>query len=196
MNILNALLSYVLLYRYFTIAIVVYSAALILPLPASAMLLAVGAFASQGYFSFWAALAVAVVANTLGDCTGYVITRRWGEAVIRLLRLHRVEFFNRLREELRTDAAITVFTTRFAGSLSVVANFLAGLVAVPFKIFFVNDILGNIIEPFVILSVGYLVGSYWNDFSNTLELVAAIVAVAVVMFVLFRIQRRMAKKYD
>lgn len=53
MNILSSLPSYVLLYKYVAIALVVYSGAVILPLPANAMLLAVGAFASQGYFSFW-----------------------------------------------------------------------------------------------------------------------------------------------
>src|SRR5476649_1096482 len=106
MNILNSLLSYVLLYRYWTIAVVVYSSALILPLPANAMLLAVGAFASQGYFNFWAALGIAVSANTLGDLTDYALARRYGEHITRLLRLHRFKFYNQLREELRTDAAI------------------------------------------------------------------------------------------
>ena len=196
MNILNSLLSYVLLYRYFTIALVVYASALILPLPANAMLLAVGAFASQGYFSFWLSLAIAAIANTLGDCTGYIVARKWNNFVIRNLRLHRVKFFNQLEEEFRSDAAITVFTTRFAGSLSTIANFLAGLVAVPFKIFLVNDFLGNFIEPFVILSIGYLVGNYWNDFSGTLDIIAAIIAVGVIMFILLRIQKRIAKKIE
>lgn len=195
MNILNVLLSYVLLYKYLAIAAVVYSSALILPLPANAMLLAVGAFASQGYFNFWTALAVAVVANTAGDCTGYAITRQYGLRVTRLLRLHKFKFYDQLQEELRTDAAITVFMTRFASSLSVIGNFLAGLVRVPFGTFFVNDFLGNVIEPFGALGLGYIAGDYWNNFSNLLELVAAIVAVAVIIFVLARIYRRMMRHY-
>lgn len=193
MNILNSLLSYVLLYKYAAIAIVVYSSAVILPLPSNAMLLAVGAFASQGYLNFWLALAVAVTANTLGDLTDYGITRRWGERVTRVLHLPKFKFYNQLQEELRTDAAITVFTTRFAGSLSPVANFLAGLVGVPFKTFLINDLAGNLIEPFCALALGYLVGDYWNDFSDLLELVAAIIAVGVIMFVLIRMYRRMMK---
>jgi membrane protein DedA with SNARE-associated domain len=196
MNILNSLLSYVLLYKYLTIAVVVYSSAVILPLPANAMLLAVGAFASQGYFNFWGALATAVIANTLGDLTDYGLTRKYGERVARILRLHKFKFYNQLQEELRTDAAITVFTTRFAGSLSPVASFLAGMVGVPFKIFLVNDILGNIIEPLAAISLGYFVGNYWSNFSNLLEIIAATVAVAVVMFILWRMYRRMMKKYE
>lgn len=194
MNILNSLLSYVLLYKYATIAAAVYFSAVILPLPSNAMLLAVGAFASQGFFNFWGALATAVVANTLGDLTDYAITRRWGERVTRLLRLHKFKFYNQLQEELRSDAAVTVFTTRFAGSLSPVANFLAGLVRVPFNTFLINDILGNIIEPLGALALGYAAGDAWNSFSGLLELVAAIVAVAVIIFVLARMYRRMMRR--
>ncbi len=128
MDVLGLLLSYLLLYKYTALAVVVYISALLLPLPSNAMLLAVGAFSSQGYFSFWISLAIAVTANTLGDLTGYAITRRYGVTVIRTLRLDKVRFFNQLQTELRTDAAITVFLTRFAGWLSTVSNFLAGLV--------------------------------------------------------------------
>jgi membrane protein DedA with SNARE-associated domain len=196
MNILNSLLAYVLLYRYWTIAAVVYSAAVILPLPSNAMLLAVGAFASQGYFNFWGVLATAVIANVAGDLTDYGITRHWGDRVVRLLHLHKFKLYSQLQEELRTDAAITVFMTRFAGSLSPIAALLAGLVGVPFNTFLINDFLGNLIEPFVALGIGYVVGNYWDSFSNLLELIAAIVAVAIIMFVLFRIYRRMMRKYE
>ncbi len=193
---LGPLLSYVLVYKYAALFLIVYSAALIVPFPGNTMLLAVGAFASQGYFSFWLSLAVAVVANTLGDLSGYALTRRYGDAIIRVLRLHKARFFDYLKEELRTDAAVTVFTTRFAGSLSPIANFLAGIVAVPFFVFLVYDFLGNFIEPFVALALGYAVGSYWSDFSNIVSLFAAVVAVAVIMFVLIRIYRRIMRKYN
>lgn len=193
---LNPLLSYVLLYKYVALFLIVYSGSLLIPWPVNATLLAVGAFSSQHYFNFWIAVAIAVIANTLGDLTGYAVTRIWGEPVIRALQLHRVKFFNYLREEFRTDAAVTVFTTRFASSLSTVANFLAGLVGVPFITFFVYDFLGNALEPTAVLTLGYLVGDYWNNFSNLLSLFAAIVAVAVIMFMLGRIYRRAGRKYN
>jgi membrane protein DedA with SNARE-associated domain len=191
---LGFLLSYVLIYKYVAIFLVVYFSALILPLPANAMLLAVGAFASQGYLSVWVSLAVAAVANTLGDLTGYGITRKYGEAVIRKLRMSRVNVFGYLREELREDAAVTVFTTRFAGSLSTASNFLAGLVGVPFLTFFFFDLVGNIIEPAIALGLGYLVGDYWSDLPEFMGLIAGMVAVGVVLFILARIYRRTMKK--
>jgi membrane protein DedA with SNARE-associated domain len=141
-------------------------------------------------------LAVAVAGNTLGDLTDYGITRKYGEAVIRFLHLSNSKFFLQLKKELRTDAAITVFTTRFAGSLSSIANFTAGLVEVPFGTFLAYDVLGNFIEPGVALALGYAVGDYWNDFSGTLELLAGIVAVGVIIFILARIYRRMRKSVE
>lgn len=195
MDILAALLSFLLLYKYAALFAIVYAAALLLPLPTNTMLLAVGAFASQGYFNFWLSLAIAIVANTLGDLTGYGITRRYGERVVRALKMHNIRFFNQLREELRTDAAVTVFTTRFAGWLSTPTNFLAGLVAVPFPTFLWWDLLGNAIEPAVALSLGYAVGNYWDDLSGIFELIAAVIAVSVVIFVLTRIRNRITRKY-
>ena len=193
---LSPILSYVLLYKYFAIFFVVYTGAVIVPWPANAMLLAVGAFAGQGYISFWLSLVVAVVAITLGDLTDYGLSRKFGERFIHKFRIDKVRFFIRLKEELITDAAVTVFMTRFAGSLSSIANFLAGLVEVPFMTFLWFDILGNIVEPFAALTLGYAVGNYWSDFSNILSLGAAIVAAAVLLFVLARIYRRMMRKYE
>jgi membrane protein DedA with SNARE-associated domain len=193
---LAPLLSYVLLYKYVAIGIIVYTSAIILPLPTNAMLLAVGAFASQGYFNYWILVPLAVISNTLGDLTDYGLTRYYGERVTRLLRLHKVKFFNHLAEELRTDAGVTVFITRFAGNLSPIAALLAGLVEVPFGTFLFWDFLGNFIEPVAALTIGYAVGSYWNDFSNTFSLLAGIAAAGIVLFVLARIYGRITKKYE
>lgn len=193
---LAPLLSYLLIYKYFALFAVVYFSAVIVPLPSNAMLLAVGAFSSQGYFSFWLSLTVAVVANTLGDLTDYGLARKYGVAIIHFLRLDRLSFFRELEKELRTDAAITVFMTRFAGVLSSPTNFLAGMAKVPFLTFLWCDFWGNIIEPFAALALGYLAGAYWSDFSGPLSLFAAVVATVVLLFVLARIYRRIMRKYE
>ena len=103
-EILARLLSYVLLYKYVAVGLIVYVSAVIVPLPTNAMLLAVGAFASQGYFNYWILAPLAVIANTLGDLTDYGIARYYGEWIARALRLHKIKFYYQLKEELRTDA--------------------------------------------------------------------------------------------
>lgn len=194
--IVSSLLSYILLYKYVALFLIVYLGAIIVPWPVNITLLAVGAFASQHYLSFWASLGIAVVANTLGDLTDYGLTRYFGERLIRLLQLHRVKFFGHLKDELRTAAAVTVFMTRFAGSLSSITNFLAGLVGVPLRTFLTYDLIGNIIEPGGALTLGYIVGNYWNNFSNFLSLIAAIVAVIILLVIFSRIYRRIMKRYE
>ncbi len=194
-SLLNPLLSYLLLYRYVALALVVYVGAVGVPLPVNVLLLALGGFSSQGYFSFWLSLAIAALFNTAGDLTGYGITRLWGDAIIRGLRIRRAKFFVNLERELRSDAAVTVFVTRFAGSLSSVTNLLAGLVKAPFTAFLASDLAGNVLEPFAWLAVGYMVGNYWSDFSEVSDTVGVVVAIGAVMFVLARMQRRFMRKY-
>jgi len=196
MDILSLLLSYLLLYKYVTLALVVYCGAALLPLPSNAMLLAVGAFSSQGYFNFWLSLAICVTANTLGDLTGYAITRHYGERVIKKLKIDKIRFYHQLQEELRVDAIVTVFITRFAGWLGTATNFLAGLVKVPLGTFLLFDILGNFIEPGIALALGRIVGDYWNNFSGIFELITGVFAVGTIIFILIRIQRRIEKKYS
>ena len=61
------------MYRYTTLFTLIFLSAVIVPLPANTVLLAVGAFITQGYFDFgWAAI-VALIANVLGDSVGYFI---------------------------------------------------------------------------------------------------------------------------
>ena len=192
---LSSLLSYLLLYRYAALAIVVYVGAVGAPLPVNMMLLALGAFANQGFFSFWLSLGITAAFNTAGDLTGYGITRKYGDWIMRVLHIRKAQFFVNLEKELRSDAAITVFITRFAGSMSSVTNLLAGLVKVPFMTFFVNDLVANILEPGMWLGIGYVVGNYWSNFSGLSSIVGGIFAVSIIMFVLFRIQQRLTKKY-
>jgi membrane protein DedA with SNARE-associated domain len=191
---LGSILPYVLIYKYAAIFIVSFLGAIILPLPVNMMLLAIGAFSSQGYFNIWFSLTAAMTGNILGDMMDYVLARRYGEALIRKLNIRHNAFFLQLEEELRSDAVSTVFTSRFAGSLSSITNFLAGFVGVPLWSFLIPDVVGDFIEPLVILFVGYGLGTYWSSASDILDMFAALVATAVILFILFRIYRRMLKR--
>ena len=193
---LSSLLSYILLYRYVALAIAVYLGAMGLPLPVNIALLALGAFASQGYFSFWTSFAIAIAGNVLGDLTVYGVTRRYGDAIVGFFRLRKVKFFVNLEKELRSDAAITVFITRFGSAMSPLTNVLAGVSKVPFLTFLPADIAGNVLEPFGFLAFGYAAGSYWNDLSGAADLIGAIIAVVSVIFILVRMQKRFMRKYE
>jgi membrane protein DedA with SNARE-associated domain len=60
--------------------------------------------------------------------------------------------------------------------------------------FIIPDVIGDTVEPLGILFIGYVLGTYWDSFSGVLEIIASIIAVGVIMFILFKLYRRMTKR--
>ena len=167
---LAPLLSFLLLYKYWAIFLTVFAAAIAVPLPINSILLAAGAFASQGYFSFSLSFTVAMVANLLGDSLDYFLARRYGHAALRLLRIRVPAYLERLEEYVRDHPGPTIFFTRFAGAADAVANVFAGFVGVPFLVFLWWDFLGNGISIGGVLWAGYFFGDNWTAFSKFFSL--------------------------
>ena len=71
--VLATTLSYLLIYKYLAFFVLLFLGSFILPLPDNLILLAVGAFASQGYFSFFLVLILAIITTTASDILGYVL---------------------------------------------------------------------------------------------------------------------------
>ncbi len=189
-SILTFLLSYLLLYKYAALFLIVFSSAMILPLPVTEVMLAVGAFVGQGYFDFIISLTVAQVANVLGDLVDYAIARKYGYGVIHKLRLNRSRFFTKLEQEMQVHARSTIFVTRFAGGLGPVVNLLSGAIGISLRKFLVYDFAGNLVYYIAALLIGYWAGSYWENFSELMSLVVGILVVVVVMIALWRIYKR------
>jgi undecaprenyl-diphosphatase len=195
-SILSFFLSYLLLYKYLAIFVITFSAGVILPLPVSALLLAVGAFSSQGYFDFSTSLLVAGGGNVCGDIFDYWLARRYRYAAIRWFRADRSRFFSQLEKYLKQNAGRTVFLTRFAASLDPVVSLLSGLTGVPFMKFLFFDAAGNFLEAIVILYLGYVVGTQWQKFSNLLTIFEGILFAGILLYILFRIYRRMSRRHS
>jgi membrane-associated protein len=192
--IFNFLLSYLLLYKYLTLFVVAVAAGIIVPLPLSALTLAVGAFSSQGYFSFILSLVAVAGGNIVGDAFDYYLAKKYGHAVVHRFKIDRSRFFIQLERYTREKAGWTIFITRFAGSLDPVVNFLSGLAEVPFLKFLFFDSLGNTLEIFFVLYVGYLAGNYWQNISGAIDIIGGIIIVAVIMYFLFKIYGRYSRK--
>jgi len=167
---LGAFLSFLLLYKYVALFAFIFFSAVILPLPDNSILLATGAFASQGYFNFWVSLAVALVANIAGDCVGYFLARRWGKAALARLHVGIPRYIDRLDGYIRRHPRRSIFITRFIGTADVVANVLAGFTGVPLGMFLLWDAAGNFVSLFYILYLGYLFGVYWSNVSGILSI--------------------------
>ncbi len=191
--ILPFLLSYLLLYKYAALFLIVFSSAMILPLPVTELMLGIGAFVGQGYFNFAASLAVAQAANVLGDLADYAITRKYGYGVIHKFRLNRSRFFTKLEQEINVHVRSTIFLTRFAGGLGPAVNFLSGAIKVPVVKFLIYDFAGNFVYFTAVLLGGYLAGNYWENFSELMSIFVSILVVVMIMTTLFRVYKRMKR---
>jgi membrane-associated protein len=167
---LGAFLSFLLLYKYVGLFVFIFASAVILPLPDNSILLATGAFASQGYFDFWISLAVALVANVAGDCVGYFLAKRYGKAALARMHVRIPPYIDRLDAYLRRHPRRSIFITRFIGTADVVVNVLSGFADIPLGKFLLWDVLGNFVSLFYILYLGYLFGAFWSNVSGILSI--------------------------
>jgi membrane protein DedA with SNARE-associated domain len=184
---LTTLLSYLLLYKYVAVFVIVFLSGLLLPFPANTLMLAAGAFASQGYLSGSLALGVAVVANVLGDSLGYSLTRLWGTRLITEAHLKRFKTVDRVEKFVRQNTRLTIFVTRFFGSAGVAVNFLAGLSGVAYRRFVTYDILGNFVDLGCFVVAGYFLGVYSDNYSDIALLTGWIIFIAIAIFLIFRL---------
>ena len=185
--ILSSLLSFLLVYRYPALFIVIFASAIIVPFPVDTMLVAVGAFASQGYFSAIVSYFAALLANVLGDIMSYFIWKRYGHSIIRDKYAKKYRFFGQLEKYVKSHAGSTVFASRFVGILGPVVNFLCGYGRARFEVFLFGSLLGNSIDTVWPIVLGFAVGSYWENFSNTVDIFAAVIALLAVMATLIRV---------
>ena len=165
-SVVGVLLSFLLLYKYWALFAVIFLAAVIVPFPSNSLLLATGAFASQGYFSFPLSLTIATVANVLGDCTDYFLARRYGRRMFPLLHTNLPSYIERLEGFVRKHPGPTIFVTRFVGTVEEIVSFLSGFIPVSFGTFLLYDLLGNLLSIWIVLYAGFFLGIYWQDFSG------------------------------
>ena len=192
--ILTTLLSYLLLYKYAAIFVVVLVSGFLLPLPSNTLLMAAGAFASQGYMSAAWVFIVALVSNVLGDCAGYAVTRIWGTRFVSRERLARFKWFTKIEDFVRTYSRLTILVTRFLGTPGSLVNFLCGLIPTPFGRFVLYDTIGNALDTALFLAAGYMLGTFSESFSDIATLVGWIVVILVVIFLIVKLFIRKKNK--
>lgn len=78
---LEFFLSYLLIYKYVVLFLVVSIASVGIPMPATALLMATGAFAAQGYMDLRYIFVFGFLASVLGDLLGYYVSILYGRNV-------------------------------------------------------------------------------------------------------------------
>lgn len=187
--IFGVLLSWLLLYKYALLFGVFFLSALALPLPGNTLLLATGAFASQGYMNFPLAFLTVLVANVAGDVAGFVLADLYGQRVVEKLRIKR-SYLEGMEKYVSRHPRATIFLSRFGGTLDPVVNILSGLGEVSLRTFLIFDVLGNAVSLFLVITAGYYLGDYWQSFSGVVStigwIIFALLAAAGIMIIFRR----------
>ncbi len=185
--IVTTLLSYLLLYKYVTVFVVILLSSFLLPLPSNTLFMAAGTFASQGYFNVETLFVVGLISNCLGDISAFSVTRIWGNKIITKERMRKFSILAKIEDFFNAHSKMTIFLTRFTGTPGVVINFLAGLTEVPAKVFVFIDIVGNIINIVFFITLGYYLGVFSESYSDVLEILGWIVIVAIAIYLIVKL---------
>jgi membrane protein DedA with SNARE-associated domain len=189
------LLTQIINYGAPILGIVVFLAALGIPIiPATAIIIAVGAFCREGFLPWHTTGLVALICVVLGDCLGYGLGYYVRGPVVR--RFGDSERWIKAENFFRDSAGWSIFLTRFlfTGIASAV-NIIAGTSNISFRTFLLYDLAGEFIWVLGYGGLGYLFGSQWeivSDFiSNFGGFILGIVLLGVGIWLARRRQRRL-----
>jgi membrane protein DedA with SNARE-associated domain len=199
---MNATLQFVLQYGYWVLFANVLAEQLGLPIPAVPALLAMGALAGLGKFSFAMALAIAFVACVMADFVWYYMGRTRGQAILNLMCKMSLEpeFCVRRTKGLfgrYGDKGLLV--AKFLPGFSTVAPPMAGLTRMSPARFLLLDGSGSLLWTATFMGVGFLLRTQLEEAAQALSRFGArlgvVMGIVVAAYAAFQWRER-RKKLD
>ena len=126
-------------------------------LPGDTLLFTVGFLASGGTLNIWISLVGLIIATYTGGIVGYLFGKRVGHAIFfkKGSFLFDPRNLERTRVFYRKYGKWTVVLSRFVPFARTFAPILAGVGEMNFSSFLKFNILGSILWPCIVVSVGY-----------------------------------------
>lgn len=186
----DTLLSWTVIYGPSMLFVSLFLGAVGIPLPATFLVLAAGAFVRQGVLDPYGAIILALLGAALGDITSYgmgrfargPITRRFGQAGT----------WQKAELNLRQRGAIAVYLTRWLLTpLAIPTNLVAGSTGYPFARFGAYILIGELTWLLVFGGIGYAFSSQWEAVSEFISNFSGVLVGIVLLglggyFLLFR----------
>lgn len=163
---MNDLFHHLVHYGYSVLFVFVVAEQSGLPVPAIPVLLAVGALAGLGEFSFPLALLTAVFAAVVGDFGWYLLGRYRGRAVLNLVC--RVSFepdscVRMTQDSFQKHGAKLLLFSKFVPGLSTAAPPLAAIMKMPILRFVAWDVAGSSLWAGLFIGLGYVFRTQLED---------------------------------
>jgi membrane-associated protein len=163
-------------------------------LPGDSLLFTAGLLASQGHLDLMALLVFCFIAAVLGDNVGYYTGYKLGHKVFK----HEDSFFFKKSYIEKTQAFYqkygrkTIIMARFVPIVRTFAPIVAGTAHMDYKTFFRFNLIGGFLWTWLVLLLGYFLGSVFPDIQHYLTPIILIIIVLSIIPTIFEIWR--AKK--
>ncbi|MDZ7858868.1 DedA family protein [Sphaerotilus sp.] len=142
-----------------------FFAALGVPLPATMLLVATGAFSQHGVMGWQAAAGVAVVAAVAGDGCSYLLGRLVGERITS--RWKDSKAWRSAEQQFERWGIWTVFLSRFLFTpIALPVNLIAGSTRFPWPRFLMAVVVGEVIWVLLFGGLGLLFADNWEALSQ------------------------------
>lgn len=197
--ILQNLIPYLILYKYTTIFVISFAAALVVPIPSGSLLMAAAAYARFGYFDIYWVIILSIIANILGDNMGYWIARMYGRDVLSRIGFRRIlasNNFKNIEDKFNRHPGFIIFASRFEVLSTLSVNLLSGISKIPYKKYLAHEIPGSIIQVGVYSMIGYLFADNWQSISSTIGRVTLIIVLVLVLFLISISKKKIMSKFN
>lgn len=146
-------------------AILLFLGALGVPVGASALVIAAGAFSQQGILEWHLTAVLGLIGAVIGDAVGFGIgfyAKDWVDE-----RFGRSPTWRSAEVTFDKRAGLAIYLTRFlVTALAIPTNLIAGGSGIRFRRFMLYDTLGELTWIVLYGGLGYLFGSQWELVSD------------------------------
>ena len=184
---------------YALVGALVFSEAAILVgfvFPGETAVIVGGVAASRGHVNIATLIVVVVVCAVTGDSVGYLVGRKWGRRLlgIGILR-NRQHLLGAALDQLNRRGAAAVIVGRFTAFLRAVVPGLAGMSAMPYRVFLPANAVGAILWGTAFCLLGYFVGHAYTRVEHVSGIASdVLLGLIVVVIVLLFIRRRLRER--
>ena len=157
-----------------------------------------GVAASRGHVNIATLIVVVVVCAITGDSVGYLVGRNWGRRLlgIGILR-NRQHLLGAALDQLNRRGAVAVVVGRFTAFLRAVVPGLAGMSAMPYRIFLPANAAGAILWGTAYCLLGYFLGHAYDRVEHISGIASdVLLGLVLVVVVLLFIRRRQRERPD
>jgi membrane protein DedA with SNARE-associated domain len=168
-----------------------------IPLPATPVLLAAGALSAEGQISFSLALLAGIAASLVADSSWFLVGRRYGHHVLRILcklSLEPTTCVRKTQDSFGRRRGVTLMIAKFVPGLATLAPPVAGENGMSFAAFLFFDGVGAALWIGVLLAAGRFFGDLLKRNTSLLDWTGrfsgALLLLGIVLFFAGRVLRR------